>query len=260
MKKTLLRITSILLACALLAGCSSDKSETTKKKKTKKTSKETSEVTDPTEDPTDETPDTSDFSETETPTSLTPDDTDAQMAFLDPEIKWWQLYNPNGFDTFTGIMYNPNNVPIDVSYDLVFYKDGQEVSRSEDWSNFSIDAFGESVMWGNWEIPVAEDVDEVKMENIRVGESYYPPVKAKWEFTEEVDNKTYFNFEFEKKITAATIWFFLYNDYNGNGRCDAGELDSTSIASLTEQKGTVYFETHVMGDNYTAYEVFYAAY
>ena len=55
---------------------------------------------------------------------------DSQGSELsDPILEWWELYNPNGFNTFTGVISNPNNIAVDVTYDLVYYKNGEEVVR-----------------------------------------------------------------------------------------------------------------------------------
>ena len=96
------------------------------------------------------------------------DDSDISVSLKNPKLEWCQLYNPNGFDTVTGILSNPNNVDIDVTYDLVYYKNGKEVARSEDFSNFNVSPKHNDVIWANVDIPKASDVDEIKMENIQV--------------------------------------------------------------------------------------------
>ena len=47
------------------------------------------------------------------------------ISLKEPIMEWCELYNPNGFNTITCVVSNPNNVDIDFTYDLVFYKDGQ---------------------------------------------------------------------------------------------------------------------------------------
>ena len=83
------------------------------------------------------------------------------ISLKDPIVEWCELYNPNGFDTITCVISNPNKVDIDFTYDLVFYKDGKEVSRQEDWSKYQISSKHDDVIWGNVGIPNSIDVDEV---------------------------------------------------------------------------------------------------
>lgn len=272
MKKTLLRIASCVLVATMLVGCA-EKSETTKKKKkTKKTTKteEMDPTDDPSEDPSEETSDdaTSDPSEetsedTQIPTSADTTVTDSETTLdpsqiMVPELEWCQVYNPNGFNTVTGLIYNPNSVAIDVTYDLVYYKNGQEVARNEQFSNFSIGPQREDVVWANWDIPNPEDVDEVKMENVLVDKAYYDSISGTINYKETIDNQAYFDVAFEKRPTVATIWFLFYVDENGNGKFDPSELNSTSIASTLNQTDTVSFDTDVFP--YTGYEVYYNAY
>lgn len=174
-----------------------------------------------------------------------------------PVLEWWELYNPNGFDTFTGALSNPNKVAIDVSYDLVYYKDGKEVARSENWANFQILPDHKDIIWGNYDIPKGSDVDDVRMENIFVSKAYDKAIDGKYEYIGTTDGYAYFDFTFESKPTLATITFVLYNDMNNNRKRDKGEIVITSGAHLMEQKGRVSFET--TGDYWTDYEVYFNA-
>lgn len=175
-----------------------------------------------------------------------------------PIMEWWELYNPNGFDTVTAVISNPNNVPIDVTYDLVYYKNGKEVARNDAFSNFEIMPGQKDIIWANVDIPKSTDADDIKMENVTVSESYYAPIHGKYEYVGTTDGEAYFDFTFESKPTLATIWFVLYSDKNQNKRFDKGEIVVVSTASLSEQTGKVSFETTVY--SYTDYEVFFTAY
>lgn len=179
------------------------------------------------------------------------------LKLIAPVLEWWELYNPNGFDTVTAIIRNDNNVAIDVSYDLVYYKDNKEVARSEDFSNFSILPNRNNVIWANFDIPKASEVDEVKMENVIVTEAYYGAIDGKYEYLGTKDGEARFKFEFEKKPTLANIMFILYNDKNGNKKCDKGEIVVMSSDSITEQIGEASFNTE--GYAYTDYEVHFVA-
>lgn len=183
-------------------------------------------------------------------------DNTAELAA--PIMEWWELYNPNGFDTVTAAIVNPNDVPIDVSYDLVYYKDGEEVARNEYFTSFGILPGHKDLIWANYDIPKSTDADDVKMENVTVSEAYYTPIDGTYEYVGTTDGEAYFDFTFESKPTLATISFLLYSDDNHNGQFDQGEIVVTSIASLTEQTGRVSFET--TGYSYTDCEVFFTAY
>lgn len=175
-----------------------------------------------------------------------------------PVLEWCQLYNPNGFDTITCIVSNPNKVDIDFTYDLVFYKDGKEVSRQEDWSKFQISSKHKDIIWGNVDIPKSKDVDDVKMENITVSKAYNESIDAEIKYVETIDDEAYFSVKHDKKPTISSITFLLYNDKNKNKKCDKGEVVVTSIADTSEKEDKVYFITE--GYDYTDYEIYYNAY
>lgn len=233
MKKRILLLTGCLMICLLLAGCGST-----------------------TDDVQDVQNDTAVQGSTGAMGNDPVNDHPAELAA--PVMEWWELYNPNGFDTLTAVISNPNDVPIDVSYDLVYYKDGAEVARNEYFSNFSILPGHKDIIWANYDIPKSTDADDVKMENVTVSESYDTPIDGKYEYIGTTDGEAYFDFTFESKPTLATIWFVLYSDKNQNGQFDPGEIVVTSTASLMEQTGRVSFETDVF--SYTDYEVFFTAY
>lgn len=184
--------------------------------------------------------------------------TEVSTNLKEPVVEWCQLYNPNGFDTITCIVSNPNKVDIDITYDLVFYKDGKEISRQEDWSNFQISPNHDEIIWGNVGIPKSTVVDEVKMENITVSKAYYESIEAEIKYVETIDDEAYFSVKHNKKPNLNNITFLLYNDDNKNKKCDKGELVVTSIANTSEKEDKVYFITE--GYNYTNYEIYYNAY
>lgn len=183
---------------------------------------------------------------------------DQSDVLMEPKLEWCQLYNPNGFNTVTCVVSNPNEDDIDITYDLVYYKDKKEVARSEQFANFNISSEHNALIWANNDIPKNTDVDMVVMENIEVVKSYNQSIDATYNYVGITDNKAYFDFEFTKKPTLASVWFVLYNDNNKNNKLDQGEIVVTSIASTTNQKDKLYFETDVF--KYTNYEVFYEAY
>lgn len=180
------------------------------------------------------------------------------ISLKDPIVEWCELYNPNGFDTITCVISNPNKVDIDFTYDLVFYKDGKEVSRQEDWSKYQISSKHKDIIWGNHDIPKSIDVDEIKMENITVSKSYYESIDAEIKYIETIDDEAYFSVKHDKKPTLSNITFLLYNDKNKNKKCDKGEVVVTSNADTMEKEDKVSFITE--GYDYTDYEIYYNAY
>lgn len=176
----------------------------------------------------------------------------------DPVLLWCDLYNPNGFNTVTGLVSNPNSVDVDIVYDLVFYKDGAEVYRGESFGNYNIAANATDVIWENWDLPNPEDVDEIKMENIYVNPAYYPAVKGSIEKDHEDDSTAYYKFAFEKDPTLANVWFLLYNDNNKNGQLDGGEIVVACYDSVSEDDDFVSYEKG--GYAYTDVAVYYNAY
>lgn len=182
---------------------------------------------------------------------------DESVELLAPNLEWWELYNPNGFDTVTAVIYNDNDVAVDVSYDLVYYKNGKQVAKSEGFSNFGILPRHKDVIWANFDIPKASEVDEVKMENVEVTESYYGAIDGKYEYLGITDFEARFRFEFEKKPRLANIWFVLYDDKNGDGKCGKGEIVVVDTDSIEEQVGEASFATDVY--DYTDFEVYFSA-
>ena len=179
-------------------------------------------------------------------------------ALKEPILKWCQLYNPNGFDTITCIISNPNSVDIDITYDLVYYKKGKEVARSTDFSNFQVSNKHDDIIWANYNIPKKEDVDEIKMENIRVEKAYYNSVDATIKYKETVDDEMIFEVTHDVEPTLNNITFVLYKDNNKNKKCDEGEVVVASIDSTSEKEDTVSFD--ISGYDYTNYEIYYNAY
>lgn len=186
------------------------------------------------------------------------EEANVSVELKEPVMEWWELYNPNGFDTVTALITNPNNIPVDVSYDLVFYKDGSEVSRIEYCLNESIMPNHKDIVWANVDVPSSADADDVKMENVLVTEAYATPVEGTYEFVEIKDNEAYYNFKFEKPIEIATIWFLFYNDNNNNNKFDKGEIVVTELHNLLEQEGIVSYETDVYP--YTNCDIYFKAY
>lgn len=179
-------------------------------------------------------------------------------SLLNPEMEWWELFNPNGFDTVAALINNPNDIPIDVTYDLVYYKEGKEVARSEMYSNYSILPKGKSIIWGNEGIPKSEDVDDIKMENVIVTESLVTPIDG----TIELDGigtecELYFLPMFDQEPSYLSAWFVFYNDENGNDRFDKGEISYVDNGSVNTEDRWICIDP--IG-GYTDYDIYFTAY
>lgn len=230
MKKILL---FLLLACLLLTGCDSNSNNS-------------------------EINLNGDNSDIVAQNDVSSNESQETIKLKDPILEWCQLYNPNGFDTVTGIVSNPNDVDIDITYDLVYYKDGIEVARSESFSNFNISPKHSDVIWANYDIPKKEDVDEIKMENIFVTKSYKKSIDAEYSYEETIEHDAIYNFKFKEEPEVAYVWFLLYNDNNKNKKCDEGELVITSTDTTFEKEAKLSYE--VDGIEYEKVEIYYNAY
>lgn len=246
-KITSILLTAALAACFVMTGC-----------------KGKPDIEDPVVSASVASDPVEDYTQAETVPSLEgdiiPEDADFvdSDALKDPVFLWCDLYNPNGFNTVTGLFTNPNSVAVDITYDLVFYKDGVEVYRGAEYGAFNIAPNATGIIWENWDLPNPEDVDEIKMENIYVFEAYYPSVSGSFEKDREDDSDVYYKFSFEKEPTLANIWFLFYNDKNGNGQPDGGETVVTSYSSIIGDQTEVSYEKG--GFDYTDVAVYYDAY
>lgn len=186
----------------------------------------------------------------------TQDEANNEIEFVSPTIEWWDIYNPNGFDTFTALISNPNNIAIDVSYDLVFYKNNTEVSRLEYCLNESIAANNKDIIWANFDIPNSEEVDDVKLENVLVSETHYTPINGTFDLDKEENGEAYYNFKFVAAPEIATVHFLFYVDSNNNNKCDKGEIVLDDIQSLLVQEGQLI----TLSDPNAKCEIYFKAY
>ena len=177
---------------------------------------------------------------------------------LAPVMEWWELYNPNGFDTVTALISNPNNVAIDVSYDLVYYKDGKEVARNEMFSNYGILAGQKDVIWANYDIPKSVDVDDVKMENVYVSESTIAPINGTIELDGIGTNcELYFLPIFDSTPSSIKAWFVFYDDVNNNDKLDKGEFAFVGDGNYIVEDRWMCVEPLA---HYTDFDIYFTAY
>lgn len=187
-----------------------------------------------------------------------------EVKLKDIDVEWCRLYNPNGFNTITCEFSNPNDIDVDISYDVVFYKDGKEVGRSETLSYASFSPKHKGLAWANYGLPDEKDVDEIKVENMHVSKAYYKSIDAKIEHIGITGTEDYFKIRYDEKPTIGYLFFFLYKDSNKNGKCDPEELNVTDIEYTDGIEDTVSVDTNVVGSkygiDYDSYEIFYNAY
>lgn len=177
-----------------------------------------------------------------------------------PVMEWWELFNPNGFNTITALITNPNEVPIDVTYDLVYYKNGNEVARSEGFINFTIMPNHKDIIWANVDIPKSDDVDDIKMENIFVSEAQETPIDGTFELDGiGTEGELYYLALLDKEPTFLNAWFVFYNDTNNNGQFDKGEIHfvANSGYELVDDRWIV---VEPIDFNYTDVDVYFTAY
>lgn len=176
----------------------------------------------------------------------------------DPILEWYQLYNHNGFNTFTGVLSNPNDCDIDTTYDIVFYKDGNEVSRIEYCLANNVSPKHNELLWANSNIPKASDVDEVRLENFATDFAFNDSIDATYELVSNDEVIGEYKFKFDKKPVVASVSFLLYKDLNKNKKCDSGEVVITSISSSFEKEDTFSYDAESY--DYDSVEVYYNAY
>lgn len=227
----------LLTLCLLITGCS-DKKEEIKEEPKQETSNE---VINETEENKEEI-------------------TVNENGLKNPTMEWWELFNPNGFNTVAALITNTNDVPIDVSYDLVYYKDGKEVSRSEMYSNYAILPGHQDIVWGNYEIPSKDEVDDIKMENVFVSESSYTPIDGEFELDGiGTEGELYFLPFLEKEPTFLSAWFVFYIEDDNNNKIDKGEVYyvANSGYELVDDR---WIMVEPLDFNYTDFDIYFTAY
>lgn len=181
-------------------------------------------------------------------------DTETLEELKTPELTNWTVYNPNGFNTITGVFHNPNKVVVDMYYDLVYYNNGTEIGRSEGFMNYANSPDHDAILWGNHDIPDPSKVTDIKIENAEVTKTNYEILHADIKYVRTEDGCLVFDVKNEKKPTQNTISVLFYNDKNGNKKCDNGEAVGVSFGYSYEEHEEVAVD---YWENYTDYEVFY---
>lgn len=178
----------------------------------------------------------------------------------EPVIDFWEIYNPNGIITFSAVLSNPNAFDIDITFDVVYYKNGKEVARSNDWWANSMSPSHGTLIWGNWEIPKPAEVDEVRLDVSYVGAACSPAIETKYKLAETTASQAFYDFTFASEPSVITVWFALYNDSNGNGRLDKGEIVTCWLESSSSGDLKQRFSHDTDFTSYTNVEVYYNVY
>ena len=145
----------------------------------------------------------------ETKNSETPS-SPSQEKLSEPALAEWQIANINGFNTLFTSFTNNNNVAIDASYNVVFYKEGKELQKGQDCMFICLAPGKTHIGFDNWGIPA--DADEIKVEFTSVTESSYKPVDVKVTEKEKTDEGINIELTIEDDIYQADIFAkFLHN-------------------------------------------------
>ena len=260
-----MQLLSCAIVCTMLTACEASDHKTSKKKfrmlltdvQDYTIFQETETTTILTEDPTEKPSESATSGTNAVPTEEA--STSSHMDTIsEPVLLWCQVYDSEDTHTVTGVLYNPNATAIDVTYDLVYYKDGVEVARNKECSNFSIGPQEKDVIWTNWDVPAPVNVDEIRLEKVLVDESYYESIEGTYTAVETAEQQLGFEIAFARTPTVANVWVLFYNDTNTNGECDQGELVATEMKVVLQQKEVVYFDIDAY--EYTNYEIIYNAY
>lgn len=95
----------------------------------------------------------------------------------DLQLEWYAIKTNTGIPTFVAELVNPNPVAVDVTFDVNYFKGGENVKLRDGLFVNCLDA-GERVMvWDTWEIPA--DADDVSLDFTYLEPSSYEVVPAR---------------------------------------------------------------------------------
>lgn len=179
----------------------------------------------------------------------------------EPVVDWWKMYkNTNKTNCVTLQVSNPNNFPIQFSYDLVYYKNNEVVKTENKWAMTGIDALGTGIIYGDIKIPSSSEVDNVKLENIEVSKFEWKTLKSTFKKS-FIDNEVqYFDAEFSEKPSHTEIWVVLYSDNNKDKKVQADEFVQMGLlapfVNILEEKGQIHIPTPSERIMYTDYQIY----
>lgn len=176
-----------------------------------------------------------------------------QTELLAPEILSKEIVRlPTGFNTLFVKLRNPNNVYLDYGFDADFIRDGEYLGSLE-WAgsiqpNEVVMGWANGVSWGNNEIP--NNIDEIVINNLTFGESYYHPVKLnliKEELSE--DGVLSLAYDTDEPFEIANVYVVFYNDdqitcHDGKTFFPDEALECEMIATANFNRYEIYTDAY----------------
>lgn len=182
-----------------------------------------------------------------------------------PVVDWWKLYKgTDKRNCVTLQVSNPNSEPIGFSYDLVFYKGDEVVKTETNWAMTCIEPGKTGIIYGDIDIPAANEVDKVTIENVEATVFEWTPITGT--FTKAgIDNGSqYFDVKFPKAPRHTEIWVVLYNDTNGDKKVQADEFVNMGALApfigIYETEGQIHIPVSDEILTYTDYEIYCLAF
>lgn len=98
-------------------------------------------------------------------TSIKEENAEIQAA----SIEWWTIKTNTGIPTLVAELKNNNAVPIDINFDVDYYKDGEIIKTRDDLYAISIPTGEGILIYDTWEIP--ESADKIRINYTYLAES-----------------------------------------------------------------------------------------
>lgn len=183
----------------------------------------------------------------------------------DPVIDWWKVYIDTAKNKCVTVQVsNPNNFPIQFSYDLVFYKDNQVVQTESFWAMTGLAPDKPGIIYGDYKMPSPSEVDDVRLENIQATKFEWRLIEGTFTETFIERGQQYFDIKFPEKPDSTEIWAVLYNDTNNDGKVQAEEFVAMGALaffdSIYEQEGELTLPLPDDGFMYTDYQIYCLAF
>lgn len=182
----------------------------------------------------------------------------------DPEVVWWDIYQEDDVQVLVAQIENPNDIQIDVAFDVAFYKGNTEVHRENFSSERYIPANGSH--FHDYIMMTSEDmgIDDVRLENIRTTVPGDAPITGTYkiietdESQEEGETSLSIQVTLNAPATHKYIEIALYTDMNKNKHPDRGEVVAFLTETLESESEIITFDT--TGYEYEDYEILLTAY
>lgn len=185
----------------------------------------------------------------------------SEIEIMNPVVDWWKLYK--GIDKRNCVtlqVTNPNNFPIQFSYDLVYYKNNEVVKTETKWAMTGIDSNKAGIIYGDIDIPSSNAVDRIELENVEVTKFEWKVLQGTFEKSFIDNGIQYFDVKFSDKPDHVEIWVVLYNDLNNDKKVQKNEFVGMGLLApfvgIYETEGKIKIPLSSDLLNYTNYGIY----